>query len=922
MGHLFHAGTRVDQHGVTHAFTLHTNSAVLTDQYTASGVSYAISNVPATTLYGPGLIESSPYTNRNNTLIGRFSWTTNNGLIQGLETEFDWQGRVAFRPQSFLGSTTIEEYTYDTNGNLSGYYQGQANDAFNITRDSAGHVLKIAEVAAGSTTPEGHEVDYTWNALGLPATYTEHGVTTTYTYDANGNVQSTVDTVGRTSAYTRDPSGNPLTSNDGATTVTYTYDAANRVITSSDALGNTTTYSYALPGCGCSQDNLVTSVHTPDLPAGVFWTHAVRSRRPPAVGHGPRRLRRRLFVRSDGRAHPARRPQRQCDDQRLRPARPPRLNRRRHQPLARARLPGPGGVRIETGPTLLAGSASATVPTTSLTGTLNNGDYQIGTNGDDVYSGGSGGNASRAEPQVSLYQDATFQLSYGLTWDSIPNMTARNDRDSLPISSPVALDPTHGQFFSESLTRIPALNLAAIPGTQSGGNSGSQGSATFSYNSEHDILGLNGFSYGSGANATYPAVDYTYTRDAAGRLTGVTRRYFAASAFNNSSTYSYYPDGNLMQRIDGDGEHDYSYDSRGLLLSIEIPGEGTYSFTYDSLERNETLTYPDGHQRVQQYDYEGRLVSRCYEYTGGLESRCYTASYDAVGNPVTMTDPEGEDTLTYDSLNRLTQVSRSNGDVEDYGYNSLGALSVNAGVVLNTQRPRLDGSGNADSAVPATYNGLPVTLDKGGRVTSLNGATLTFSERNVLLQIVDGTTTESYGADGYLRRIARVNNQGVEEFYAYEDTTTGLGGHVIGPAASAITSYGGLPPFDRTPSTLPTLDTVPPQNIVAVLDSSGGVTSSFLYDAVDSPLRLTRSGLRYYFEVDLAGNVRRIRDPLGDDLGGYRYTAFGELYAADAATPAPSITQPLQWKGRWASSLAGGVYDVRARQWSPGPGSS
>ena len=127
--------------------------------------------------------------------------------------------------------------------------------------------------------------------------------------------------------------------------------------------------------------------------------------------------------------------------------------------------------------------------------------------------------------------------------------------------------------------------------------------------------------------------------DSDGLLTNIAQPYqIPGNFFEPSSSFSYYPDGKLMQRIDGDGEHDYSYDTRGLLSSIAIPGEGTYSFTYDSLERNETLTYPDGHQRVQMYDNEGRLVSRCYEYTGGLESRCYTASYDPVGNPVSMTE--------------------------------------------------------------------------------------------------------------------------------------------------------------------------------------------------------------------------------------------------------------------------------------------
>jgi RHS repeat-associated protein len=74
-------------------------------------------------------------------------------------------------------------------------------------------------------------------------------------------------------------------------------------------------------------------------------------------------------------------------------------------------------------------------------------------------------------------------------------------------------------------------------------------------------------------------------------------------------------------------------------------------------------------------------------------------------------------------------------------------------------------------------------------------------------------------------------------------------------------------------------------------------------------------GLKYFYEVDLAGNVRRLRRPDGSDAGGYRYSAFGTQYAG----PAPAVDQPLRWKGRWWSDF-GGVYDVRARQWSPALG--
>jgi RHS repeat-associated protein len=109
-------------------------------------------------------------------------------------------------------------------------------------------------------------------------------------------------------------------------------------------------------------------------------------------------------------------------------------------------------------------------------------------------------------------------------------------------------------------------------------------------------------------------------------------------------------------------------------------------------------------------------------------------------------------------------------------------------------------------------------------------------------------------------------------------------------------------------------------NLVARLDATGAVEDTWLYDRVDDPLRLQRGGLTYYYELDLAGNVRRLRDATGADLGGYRYSAFGVTLPADAATPATAVDQLLRWKGRPFESAAGGVYDMRARWWSPAAG--
>ena len=382
------AGSYTDTHGVAHSYALDFQGHLASDAYVASGVSYANTYVQAGVLTGSS---GDNYTNRANTL-GRISYTTNNGLELGLPNLFDAQGRLTIVDNSF-----VETYTYDANGYLSAFYQGPvANDSFAITRDTAGHPLKIAEV--NFTTPLGHEADYTWNAQGLPATYTEHGVTTTYTYDANGNVQSTVDTVGRTTAFTRDAAGNALTSNDGATTTSYTYDANNRLVSSADALNNSTTYTYAPSPCNCSNNELVATVHTPDLASGLAWT---------------------MQYTSEGRLAAALDPDGHAESYTYQPSgeltklidRDGNATNTAYDQLGRVNAildaigrsharayPVPASTGW-TGPTLLAGGASSTPPTSSLTATLNAGDYQIGTNGQDVAAVNASLDLSRSIPR-------------------------------------------------------------------------------------------------------------------------------------------------------------------------------------------------------------------------------------------------------------------------------------------------------------------------------------------------------------------------------------------------------------------------------------------------------------------------------------------------------------------------------------------
>jgi len=200
--------------------------------------------------------------------------------------------------------------------------------------------------------------------------------------------------------------------------------------------------------------------------------------------------------------------------------------------------------------------------------------------------------------------------------------------------------------------------------------------------------------------------------------------------------------------------------------------------------------------------------------------------------------------------------------------------------------------------------------------------------------------------------------------FCYYDTTARLRGAQSTVGGNTITDSIRYDAYSRRTlhlhtETSPTVSTtefdlLEGPNFEATLDGAGEVQSAYVFDGIDHPLRMAQVSYAcskdaatacvlsngsytcpeanppsqtcvpsathaYFYEVDLAGNVRRLRDSSGGmDLGGYRYTAFGNAFPADVTTPAPSIDQPLRWKGRWfEEKIAGGLYDVRARWWSP-----
>jgi RHS repeat-associated protein len=777
-----------------------------------------------------------------------------------------WDAHYRPRAESLQSfGVDTRNWIYRPDGWLASEVTGAVAFGQAYARDAAGHVTQMYDSNNLSLVPppvSGQYAEYTYRSDGQLATKTEHTVTTTFSYDDAGgtlNPLGWTDTVGRSMAYLLDAKGNVTQTSDGTATTHATYDAHNRVTETSDALGNATTYGYNAAGCGCSQDSLVTSIHTPDLPAGVDWLMAYDGDGRLASVTDPHSFMESYAYETTGELKKITdkllRDTSWTHDQLGRVASMVDTLGRSHGNLYT--IPSSGAW---TGPTLMAGSGDATASTTSLSTPLRAGDYQIGQN------------AYRIQGQpaaITLYRDATFQLGFTRRFDRNRRLTTRSDRAALAIDSAAVPSPVGtGAFWFEEKSWSVFTSRPVHKAT-----------ATVSYDSSYDqdIFFDDTHATGSG----YEQSEETLVRDTAGRVTSLIRSHNAGGPL--TSTYTYRPDGRLGRLVNPDGTHDFTYDSRGQMATQAVSGEGTYAYGYDVMGRPSSLTYPDGHTRTQVYDDLGRITSRCYGYSGPT-TRCYTASYDAVGNPVTMSDPDGADTLVYDALDRLKKVTRvASGvtTVEDYAYNALGALKVNAGVVLDDQRPKLAGGGTADAAVPANVGGQAVVLDAGGRVTSLRGTTFKWAPDGTLHEADDPppAVAETYGIDAHGRRFRRQLAGSPVEFYAYEGLDRVA---IIGPNVGA---------------------------------NAGPVLESYLFDGIDHPLRIARPGASTnydYYEVDLAGNVRGLRASGGASLGGYRYSAFGQTLEDTSL-----IAQPLRWKARWFSPVAGGTYDVRARQWSP-----
>ena len=278
----------------------------------------------------------------------------------------------------------------------------------------------------------------------------------------------------------------------------------------------------------------------------------------------------------------------------------------------------------------------------------------------------------------------------------------------------------------------------------------------------------------------------------------------------------------------------FTYDSSARALSTKhaVTDNGSaqeeFTISYDSESPiTRTITDAAGNSEVWKYEqYVG--VSKLTEITNNTDNKVATRTYDANGNLLTVTDPEGRvTTRSYNAHNQLISKTEASGTPESrtttYEYVSndidlvtkISESSVAAGLLkeqitvydANLNKTSVSTTGFKPDGTPVTqttsfqYNGIgQVTQIDGPRTDVSDITTFTYNDCNtggacgMLASITNAlghtTTFDSYDPGG--RLLQQTDANGVVTTYTYDIRDRVLSTTVTPPAgagAARVTAY-------------------------------------------------------------------------------------------------------------------------------------
>ena len=252
--------SETDENGSATTYTYDKNGNVLTETDALSGVvtntydtrgrvAATTDKLGATTTYTYDAAGNLRKETDANNAYTTYQYDANGNLIQYTNRNNEWV-KYAYdcmdrqvKETNQLNHAT--EYEYDLAGNQTAVIDGNKNKIV-YTYDGLNRLVS-------KTNAEGGMFEYRYDSFGNTAGTTMYGggdekATTTYTYDAAGNLLTETSPLGSVTTYTHDKEGNVLTQVDeNGKQTAYTYDKLYRMVSRKDADG-TATFAYDKAG--------------------------------------------------------------------------------------------------------------------------------------------------------------------------------------------------------------------------------------------------------------------------------------------------------------------------------------------------------------------------------------------------------------------------------------------------------------------------------------------------------------------------------------------------------------------------------------------------------------------------------------------------------------------------------------------------
>ena len=387
----------------------------------------------------------------------------------------------------------------------------------------------------------------------------------------------------------------------------------------------------------------------------------------------------------------------------------------------------------------------------------------------------------------------------------------------------------------------------------------------------------------------------TYTYDSLNRLVTETEPDGTASGSSQTLTYGHDPDGNRTSLTVADSAYGqavwsdqitYTYDSAGQLTK-EADASGTTSFQYNSVGERTSMSQPGDTVTTYGYDADGQLTSEEIAYGGGTRAQ-YDYTYDADGNRLAETTPQGTQQYAYDALGRLTSATNPGGSTQGYTYDADGnRVSLSVGSQTTTYDYNADSELTSATDVSGTTT---YSYDQDGNQTGVSGPT--------------GTSTYQYNGLNQMTEADMPGGTVVQQGYNGTGQLAWSNSAVNGTVTSSVYYvYDG--PY-----------------VIGTFGSDGDPQSFYLRDPGGLALSTLQQGTSgqaaYYYSTDALGSVVGLSDPNGAVDGSYAYDAFGNLISSTGpgGTGSPPTWQDLLYAGEYYNQDLG-LYALGQRLYDP-----